>query len=180
VTACTGSATTVKTTVQSTTTSEYWCDQNCGSACTANLLERRALPTGVAQLDDPATLGNSFESFNLTIDKRDLPGPGSGDWSDWYNDLKGRSDTITIDNTAGSYGTRSALVEVRWGNAAQNIVLQDLVGCIGVIGVSNIGKCQWRNFSILGEGQYADINILDEEGFYLDVVPILGYVNEIQ
>jgi hypothetical protein len=157
-------------------------------------MERRALPTGVAQLDDPATLGNSFESFNLTVDKRDLPGPGSGDWSGWYNDLKGRSDTIKIDNFDGAHGTRSALVEVQWGTTAQNIVLENLSGCVGVIGVSSVGKCQFRRILISGEGQYTDLNtsgafvahfwdrgsVKSDEGFELDVRPILQYVDEIQ
>lgn len=138
VTACTGSATTVKTTTSTATTVQRYCEPtSCGSACNAAKRRGGVVPTGVPKLDD---LENQFETSNLTVIERDLPSPGTGDWSGFYGTLKSDPNTYVIDNDAGVDGTKTALYQVAWGKKKQNILVQDLYGCIAVIAVSHRGK----------------------------------------
>ncbi|KAF1959973.1 hypothetical protein CC80DRAFT_545396 [Byssothecium circinans] len=161
VTACTGSATTVSTTTQTATTVQKFCEKtSCGNAC-ARTRERRVAPSDTPKLDKPPALEDHLDSSNLTI--FDTPEPGTGDWGDWYEKLRRKGETITIVNDNGVLGTNTAIAQVMWGNTKQNILVENLVGCIAVFCVSNIGAFVahfWEKPSILHNFQADVINIL--------------------
>jgi hypothetical protein len=87
---------------------------------------------------------------------RDFPASGSGDWSQWYSDLKGRGETTIMDISRenGVIGTTTTVFQMRWGQSAQNIVLQDLVGCVGIIAVSHLGTFFFAKHVIRAERKY--------------------------
>ncbi|KAF2787072.1 carbohydrate esterase family 3 protein [Melanomma pulvis-pyrius CBS 109.77] len=138
VTACTGSATTVETTTTTTTTDHQYCDPtSCGNSCPVRRRERRVGPTGVPKLDSLAALENQFKPSNLTIQGRNLPRPGTGDWKDFYEKLEADDITHVVDNGEETMGTLNAIYQVAWQDYPQNFVVRDLSGCIVVIAVSH-------------------------------------------
>ncbi|KZM21136.1 chitin binding [Ascochyta rabiei] len=76
---------------------------------------------------------------NQTIVRRSLPDPGIGDWSAWYNALRNGPETTVINNDDASTGTNTAVAQIEWGRVKQNIVVEDLYGCLAIISVSHIG-----------------------------------------
>lgn len=89
-------------------------------------------PTDISGFEDQIT--------NHTIVERDLPDKGTGDWGNWYESLKGTTGTIIIDNEAGVFGSNTAIAQIRFSTQKQSIVVEDLTGCIAVIGISHLGK----------------------------------------
>jgi hypothetical protein len=91
---------------------------------------------------EPATLDDSFNSNRtLVLNGRDLPGPGSGNWGEWYDNSKGkRGGTITIDNSQGDLGSNTAVVYIVVANKPAAIVVQELSGCVAVLCYSSVGK----------------------------------------
>ncbi|KAI1687576.1 chitinase [Pyrenophora tritici-repentis] len=140
ITACTGSATTYTTTTQTATTIENLCaPTSCGRACKAAERNRGVMPTAVPQLDSSGNIDMLFDLSNTTIAKRHIPDDGSGDWTDWYNDLREDANTIKINNNDMTGGTETSWVRVKWGNGPQNILVDHLTGCAVVIAVSRLG-----------------------------------------
>jgi hypothetical protein len=88
------------------------------------------------------TLEESFTSNNtLTLESRDFPAPGNGNWGQWYKDLKAAKGTITIDNEAGYGLSNSAVATINFrGSDKQAIVVENLKGCIAVLCASHVGE----------------------------------------
>jgi hypothetical protein len=140
MTACTGTATTVTTTTQTATTIIDECaPSSCGRACAVKR-GSGVIQTAVPYAK-PATLEDSFDSNNtLVLNGRDIPGPGSGNWGQWYDNLKNAGGTITIDNDNGDGGSNTAVAAITWGDKPAAIVVQELKGCIAVLCYSLVGK----------------------------------------
>ncbi|KAJ4347168.1 uncharacterized protein N0V89_011106 [Didymosphaeria variabile] len=179
ITACTGSATTVSTTTQTATTVQQYCEPtSCGAACSRKI--RRAVVEG-PKLENPYPVESEiYSSSNLTISERDIPGPGSGDWEAWYSNLKGRAETITVDNYDGASDSNTAIAQVIWGNSPQNIVIQQLNGCIALFCASGTGAFVahfWERPSITDNFQADVLDIIQQylgsrlNAFYLGPEP---------
>lgn len=143
ITACTGLATTISTTTSSATTIESYCEPtNCGSACAAPARRRRSFlpPTSASELEALFGSESQFTISNATLEGRSVRAPGSGDWSDFYSPLKADSNTITMQFLETVLGTETAVVTYTYAGTPRNILVEDLHGCIVVIGVSHQGK----------------------------------------
>jgi hypothetical protein len=79
---------------------------------------------------------------DLTLAKRDVQPPGTGEWIDFYTAIKSSSNTIVLNNDAGGVGTISATEVTPLNTQPQNVVIGGLYGCISVIAVSHRGKHQ--------------------------------------
>ncbi|KAH7091199.1 hypothetical protein FB567DRAFT_268280 [Paraphoma chrysanthemicola] len=141
MTACTGSATTVTTTTQTTTTIADVCEpSSCGRACAVKR-GGRVIQTAVPY-PEAATLGESSDSNDtLVLSGRDIRGPGSGNWQDFYDDVKAASGTTLIknDQADGMVSAWTAVARVRWAGPSA-IVVEELTGCIAILCYSRVGK----------------------------------------
>jgi hypothetical protein len=75
--------------------------------------------------------------------KRNLPAPGSGDWSDFYGPLLTgkRGITYSLDINSNSYGNDWTSIEITpFAGTPVNAVVEGLYGCISVILVSHKGE----------------------------------------
>lgn len=112
---------------------------SCGRACA---VKRGAKPIQTAvPYPEPAALGESPESNEtVVLNGRNIPGAGSGNWGQWYDELKARPGTILIDNNNGDGESNTAIAAVTWGIQQQAIVVENLKGCIAVVCSSPVGK----------------------------------------
>ncbi|KAF2868154.1 hypothetical protein BDV95DRAFT_621641 [Massariosphaeria phaeospora] len=154
ITACTGVATTIAKTTETVTTIESFCEKgNCGgSACPAKQ-NRAALPTP-APISGGLTISDEIsEEQNVTLVQRAFPGSGTGDWSDFYDDVLGRKETIILDNWTEFIPTHQAAVHFQpWGVTPVNVVTEGLYGCAALFCASHLGAAVahfWENPSLM-------------------------------
>jgi len=130
ITACTGSATTYTTTTQTATTIEDECaPTSCGRGCRAAKRNKGVIPTAALRLDSSGDIDISLEPYDTTVEKRNIPADGTGDWEDWYAQLEKDANTIKVDNNAMVGTSETSWVRVKWGQGPQNILVADLHGC---------------------------------------------------
>lgn len=161
VTACSATPTTETTTIATTATSSA-ADDECAKGGSNN--DKRAAPT---QAPLPPTYPfpeiepeTFFPYLNSTpkersLLKRDVQGPGTGDWSDFYDSLKSSSNTVLMDINNGVMGTDTAVEQVSFNTGQQNVVVQGLYGCTAVVIVSHRGE---STFSFRNADQHTDCN----------------------
>ncbi|KAF1971712.1 hypothetical protein BU23DRAFT_645484 [Bimuria novae-zelandiae CBS 107.79] len=177
ITACTGSATTVSTTTQSATTVQSLCEpKNCGGTCGARRRALEAIPTDPPSISRQTlasvpTQENQSVSLGTDLMVRDIPPPGSGDWSAFYKGILAKEEeTILINNDNGVRGTTTALVQVIWGHKKQNIVVQGLFGCFALFCVSQIGAFVahfWEGPSLINRNGAFETDVIDILKHYL-------------
>ena len=149
LTACTGSATTVSKTTSTITTLENVCAKsNCGAACA----RRRAIETGVPKYDMLGGPQTELDNINSTIARRQIPRPGTGDWSAWYGALKRSQGSVVIDNLVGVLGSNTAAEQIKFEADPRSIVLEGLHGCTAIIAVSHLGKHPNSSYTQLRQG----------------------------
>ncbi|KAF2686654.1 hypothetical protein K458DRAFT_298053, partial [Lentithecium fluviatile CBS 122367] len=141
VTACTGSASTTSTTTSTTTTIEEGCGRDsCGSSCNtlaAAEKRRRAVPTSVPTLGE--LMEDQLETSNVTVLKREVPGSGTGDWTDFYKALREDPNTFKVNIQEGVLGTPTFAQKVTFTGKDQRILIEQFWGCLSVIVISHRG-----------------------------------------
>lgn len=90
---------------------------------------------------------------NLTLSQRALPNPGTGDWGDFYTDVRDRTETTLVDNEVEWIPERATAVHFQaWGVTPMNVMIEQLKGCAALFCVSHHGVAVahfWENPSIL-------------------------------
>lgn len=100
----------------------------------------------VPTIDNPIEYASRLEAAdnNLTISERDIQGPGTGNWGDFYNGVANNGATerldIQSDNIDVSSAARSTHRFVRFDGTAKNALVQGLYGCTSVIVIGHKGK----------------------------------------